>query len=64
MAKILDITPLIELNKRMKAVEKAKAEIAAELIAQGDGLYEGTTCDVIVKGTEITVVPKEPKYSV
>ena len=54
----VDITKLIELNKKHIEAKREFDRIKAEILAQGDGVLEGETCNLIVKDGKIEIVPK------
>ena len=54
----IDITKLIELNKKHIEAKREFDRITAEILAQGDGVLEGETCNLLVKDGKIEIVAK------
>lgn len=54
----IDITKLIELNKKHIEAKRELDRITAEILAEGDGVLEGETCKLLVRDGKIEIVPK------
>ena len=55
---IIEISKLIELNKKHIELKKKLDKITTDILAMGDGLLEGDTCNILVKDGKIEIVPK------
>jgi hypothetical protein len=55
---IIEISKLIELNKKSIECQKELNKITADILAMGNGLLEGDTCNLLVKHGKIEIVPK------
>jgi hypothetical protein len=55
---IIEISKLIELNKKHIELKKKLDNITTDILAMGDGLLEGDNCNLLVKDGKIEIVPK------